>query len=114
MRYPTEEEILAIQSELEASSNFHHQNTDAYGPCEMCAFETELIERTRKTERICEIDKLMINLVTTDMTLGITVATAGPELMHSLVYVTRVAFYCGLKAGLMQSTSNLEDLVKGE
>jgi len=106
MKIPTEEQIQAVVSELDADSCGNKPDPDQ--KCETCQFLGEFDKRGK--EHPTQIDQLLINAMEKDPRVMIGTNIGGLMIFCNLM---RAAFFIGVKVGIAQETAkSLEDLME--
>lgn len=114
MVIPSEEQISAVLSEIQASAVTEHETPETH-TCDFCEINKEFDKRginsNEKGGELPSIDNLVLNSASTVPILGI-VAVSDPNIMRAMMITARLAFLTGLKVGRNQeATKQLQDLM---
>lgn len=109
MKLPSEDQILAVFSELEVSQGSHKEGHG--DDCELCQLNkhftkwgTESIQKDGVDAELPCIDKIGLDIIDRIPVLGM-ICTAQPDYAAHLIYAARTCFLIGLKVGRNQEAN---------
>ena len=105
MKFPTEDEIKAVTSELVAASHDPNHSSDG---CELCSFMREFDKRGKDSPTA--IDEILLSLMQENPMMAVGIALAG---VKDICRAIRFGFFVGIKVGIAQeSVKSLEDMIR--
>ena len=117
MKFPTEEQLQAVLSELRTHALDKSNDENHIEQCDYCQLQAELTKRNQAAgeNQVSAIDSIAMDLSQGDQLLTMILATpnVGPNVVSTLSAIGRIAFLVGLKsAGSMQDADKMNELFK--